>query len=100
MTNKEARQIISDIDKAYRNFTADEYKALDIAIEALEQEPKWIPVSDRFPQINEWVVCQCRANIYEVLKFTSYGWYHDDAHCYMSGFVIAWMPLLPSYQGE
>lgn len=36
MTNEEAKQIISDIDKAYRNFTDDEYKALDMAIQALE----------------------------------------------------------------
>ena len=39
MTNKEAKQIISDIDKAHRNYTADEYKALEMAIQALSQEP-------------------------------------------------------------
>ena len=39
MTREEAKQLISDIDKAYRNFTADEYKALDMAIKALSQEP-------------------------------------------------------------
>lgn len=39
MTREEAKQIISDIDKAYRNYTADEYKALEMAIQALSQEP-------------------------------------------------------------
>lgn len=37
MSREEAKQIISNIDKAYRNFTADEYKALEMAIQALEQ---------------------------------------------------------------
>ena len=39
MTREEAKQIISDIDKAYRNYTADEYKALEMAIKALEMQP-------------------------------------------------------------
>lgn len=38
MTRKEAKQIISDIDKTYRNFTDDEYKALEMAISALTRE--------------------------------------------------------------
>lgn len=39
MTNEKAKQILSDIDKTYRNFTADEYKALEMALKALSQEP-------------------------------------------------------------
>ena len=76
------------------------HEIVEEAVKNIEIEPKWISVSERLPEINEWVVCQCRANIYEVLKFTSYGWYHDDAHCYMNGFVIAWMPLPEPYKGE
>lgn len=41
MTREEAKQIISDIDKAYRNFTADEYKALEMAIKALHDVGKY-----------------------------------------------------------
>ena len=65
-----------------------------------EKEPKWISVSERLPGFGEKVLCQCRAGIYEVLKYTSHGWYHDDAHCYMTGFVIAWMPLPPCYDPQ
>lgn len=62
--------------------------------------PMWIPVSERLPEVGEKVLCQCQANIYEVLKLTVDGWYHDEKHCYMSGFVIAWMPLPEPYVTE
>ena len=74
--------------------------ALDVAIEALKQEPKWIPVSERLPKVGEKVLCQCQANIYDVLKLTIDGWYHDENHCYMWGFVIAWMPLPEPYRED
>jgi hypothetical protein len=61
---------------------------------------KWIPCSERLPEVGERVLCQCQANIYEVLKLTVDGWYHDNKHCYMSGFVIAWMPLPDLYNTE
>ena len=62
--------------------------------------PKWIPVSERLPKLRERVLCQCQANIYEVLKLTVDGWYHDQNHCYMDSFVIAWMPLPEPYKAE
>lgn len=39
MDNKEAKKILSDICKAYRNFSTEEIRALELAIKALEQEP-------------------------------------------------------------
>ena len=59
---------------------------------------RWIPVSERLPEVGEKVLCQCQANIYEVLKLTVDGWFYDNKHCYMSGFVIAWMPLPKPYE--
>lgn len=65
------------------------------------QQTRWIPVSERLPEVGEKVLCQCQANIYEVLKLTGDGWYHDKNHCYMLGFVIVWMPLPEPYkEGE
>lgn len=75
-------------------------KAICNNLKALEQEPKWIPVSKRLPTEGQKVLCQCQANIYEVLKLTVDGWYHDKNHCYMPGFVIAWMPLPEPYKAE
>ncbi len=75
---------------------------LDLVIKALEQEPKteWIPVSKRLPELGKRVLCQCQANIYDVLKLTVDGWYYNPNHCYMESFVIAWMPLPEPYKED
>lgn len=67
--------------------------------DALESN-KWIPVGERLPELGRRVLCQCRANIYEILKLTVDGWYYDSDHCYMESFVIAWMPLPEPYKVE
>jgi hypothetical protein len=60
---------------------------------------KWIPVSERLPKQGESVICQCRANIIKVFKLdANFDWYQDADHCYMNGFVIAWMPLPEPYK--
>lgn len=59
---------------------------------------KWISVSEKLPQIGEAVLCQCQANIFEVLKLTGEGWFHDNRHCYMMPFVIAWQLLPEPYK--
>lgn len=64
------------------------------------QPTRWIPISERLPELGRRVLCQCRANIYEILKLTVDGWYYDQDHCYMESFVIAWMPLPEPYKGE
>lgn len=110
MTRDEAKGNLIDIKNKYLanygedsiiNILIDEYdiQAIDMAIQALKQT-QWIPCSERLPEFGAKVLCQCRAGIYEVLEYRSYGWYHDDLHCYMEGFVIAWMPLPESYKGE
>ena len=71
------------------------------AFGALETEPQWIPCSERLPRQGQEVICQCRANMIKVLKLDACGdWYQDAEHCYMSGFVIAWMPLPAQYIPE
>ena len=72
-------------------------EALDMGIKSLEQT-RWIPVTERLPQINEWVLCQCRTG-YKVLRLTSYGCYCNDTQEYIDSFVIAWMPLPKPYKG-
>ena len=60
----------------------------------LDKFPRWIPVTERLPEVEKWVLCYCRANIYEVLKMrTSGDWVHDVHHIYMHTFVTHWMPL-------
>ena len=55
---------------------------------------QWIPVTERLPEVGEWVLSYCRANIYEVLKMRTNGdWVHDVHHIYMHCFVTHWMKL-------
>lgn len=67
-----------------------------------EKHGRWVPVSERLPKQGQEVICQCRARIIKVLKLDADGdWYQDASHCYMRGFVIAWMPLPEPYkEGE
>ena len=67
-----------------------------------EPEQKWIPCSERMPDVRQRVLCQCRAGIMDVLRLTADGsWNKDYPHAeYMSGFVVAWMPLPEPYEGE
>ena len=67
-----------------------------------QPEQKWIPCTEQLPRQGQEVICQCRADMIKVLKLDAYGdWYQDATHCYMGGFVIAWMPLPEPYkEGE
>lgn len=70
--------------------------------ELLSAQPGWIPTSERLPDIRQWVLCQCRAGIMDVLRLTADGsWSKNYPHAeYMSGFVVAWMPLPTPWEGE
>lgn len=74
----------------------DEQKAqiIIMAAEIEEQQPRWIPVSEKLPEAGERVLCYCRANIYKVMKMrTSGDWVYEVHHIYMHSFVTHWMPL-------
>ena len=68
---------------------------------SFSKEQRWIPVSEELPEQGQEVICQCRANMIKVLKLDAdFDWYQDADHCYMNGFVIAWMPLPEPYKAE
>lgn len=55
MTNEEAIEQLKQIPIAQDvvdGYMCGIYEAIDIAIKALEQQPKWVPVSERLPE--EW----------------------------------------------
>ena len=70
------------------------------SIQQLPSAQRWIPCSERLPKVRQWVLCQCRAGIMDVLRLTADGsWNKDYPHAeYMSGFVVAWMPLPEPYE--
>ena len=63
-------------------------------IALMDEKPRWISVEERLPEAGERVLCDCRANIYEVMKMRTDGdWVCDTNHVYMHSFVTHWMPL-------
>ena len=79
--------------------TLGEYEEMIKPLEA--EAERWIPCSELMPKQGQEVICQCRASIIKVLKLNAHGdWYQDAKHCYMRGFVIAWMPLPKPYEEE
>jgi len=96
-------------------------EALDMAIKALEQEPKWIPVSERLPEkhgdylitIENGDVFNCYFNPdycydgYDNGAFTYTQEYFDHenmgslgAEEFVFDGVVAWMPLPEPYKAE
>jgi hypothetical protein len=104
MTREEAKEFIaqsvkSDVDMA---LIAD-------AIKALEQEPRWIPVSERLPnseygESDSMLVC-FENETQDVLYFDGSNWCYPTGETYISvnhkngwhNKVVAWMPLPQPY---
>lgn len=70
-------------------------------IPSAQPEPQWIPCKTALPEKGQYILCQCRAGIMDVLRLTDdNGWYKDSTHIYMHGFVLAWMPLPEPYRED
>ena len=74
-----------------------------MAIKALEQESKWIPVSERLPEENKQVLIQYRTryrddvNLFDVTSRADYNYWQGIGRDID---VIAWMPLPKPYSAE
>lgn len=90
---------ITDYDGGYIDGIETGISIVSTMQPTIQPEPQWIPVSERLPEVGQTIIAQCRANIIKTLKLDSDGdWYQDAEHCYMSGFVVAWMPLPEAYK--
>lgn len=119
MTRQEA---IKTLQELWRETNDPWYEeTYNMAIKALEQEPKWIPVSwheiteeerieNGYPK--DWAVlidCEMPSDEQEILVITRYGTVDKDV-CYMDGEfsldsgydwiddIVAWMPLPEPYK--
>ena len=83
----------------------DRWKALDMAIKALEQAPKWIPVSERLPEENKTVIASTKYGVYPEARYTKedgWEWAYESGADYWVDLdeVEAWMPLPEPYKAE
>ena len=86
--------------------------SMEMAIEALEQEPKWIPVSERLPEKN--MVCLVAVGEFNLTQMAMYsdlmgtidhkifyqGDYGKENFANITQYVKAWMPLPKPYKAE
>lgn len=105
MTREEAIEILAWIKE--NSVIAEEYKeALNVAIEALKQEPKtgeWIPVSERLPEEFSVLCCDNHGEMLIANPFecddSDTGFSAENDGCYMYN-CIAWMPLPKPYRED
>lgn len=109
MTREEAIDILKDWDGYFIGHSSDDVnEALDMAIKALEQEPRWIPVSEELPKRTGWYLitfkvygggyavsdlCYRKPENYWTGKDISKKVFDNDE-------VIAWMPLPKPYEPQ
>lgn len=123
MTREEASSVLDDYDVNFDGHTAEEIaEAFDVAFRALEQEPRWIPVSEKLPNDRDWYlgifkeadtgwinplpfICdyvgtetKATTKEYWILR----GFTDRDEHIdyYFNLECVAWMPLPQPYKAE
>ena len=107
MTREEAIQVLRHIiqvadtsDCGIKEIDGIDEEALDMAIKALEQEPKWIPVSERLPEnLNQEVLISLEWGI-DIGRYSDGEWHSEWIYRYDDGNVLAWMPLPEPYEPQ
>lgn len=105
MTRKYAAEKLKSLWYVLTNndYPQKDLDALKVAIKTLEQEPKWIPVSERVPEDGEEVLCFLGSEEMAVL-FRRNDWgqneWVDGGFATGSYDVVAWMPLPKPYKAE
>lgn len=68
-----------------------EADAVRMAIKALEEQPHWIPCSERLPENGRRILFQMTNGYIDVLRFNATG---------ITNHLVAWMPLPEPYGGD
>lgn len=111
MTNEEAKEKIFYQWQDFLEHNIDYAgisEAYKIAIKALEQEPKWIPVSEKLPEAGEYIgniakyyLVQNEYGDMLVAKYT-HGEYWEQIYQLkpIGDEIVAWMPLPKPYKPQ
>lgn len=81
---------------AYERHPLPEYYAIENAIKALKQEPKWIPVTERLPEEGQMIIACYPTDCGKRVR-TAY--YYNKECGFSCGITYAWMPLPEPYKG-
>ena len=103
-------RIQDEIGNWYYLISEKDFEAFELAIKALEQEPRWIPVSDRLPNLDDYTgsrVWQKKVLITGYLSFddtkelfVSEAFVNDVINNVHDTIIKAWMPLPQPYEVE
>lgn len=110
MKNEQAIEQLNEIIACWEEFlrspenndlqgTGLELEALRMAVQALEEKPRWIPCAERLPSDENKVLCctQTKAGAKNIVL----GYYAGGKwRCGMNSNVVAWMPMPEAYGGE
>lgn len=80
--------INEDVSEVYND-------AINIAIEALQQEPKWIPVTERLPETGEIVLI---TETSWTIRGIDVDWWNGEQWVRNGKYVTAWQPLPEPYK--
>lgn len=101
MTRKEAIDLLDNlIGMVEDNHNSNYDEALNMAIKALEQEPRWIPVSERLPRKEGDYLVTVRNKEYgfQYIDITTYE--HSEWGYKDEWQVIAWINVPSEYKEE
>ena len=106
MTREEAMDLLDTLIGMVEDSRNSDYDtAFKMGIKALEQEPRWIPVSERLPEENgQYLVTVKNLTGYEQLSNNVFECEFFEKDWIFKGWkdnkVIAWMPLPKPYKAE
>jgi len=107
MTNEEVIEVLEKEESYMLSHGGDrQAKALRIAINKIEQEYEWIPVTEKLPEEKTAVLLSCDDMYLAKLNpcigwISGNNWYTFSARgSYLVKYPIAWMPLPEPYKAE
>ena len=110
MTREEAKHWLEIELKTWEDECKSKHpikEALNVAIKALEQDPRWIPVSERLPKVADcYTVTRKIGNdlIVDACFFDGINTWHNDNRInhernHLTN-IVAWMPMPEPYKAE